>query len=66
MIFVQRVVDLVYVGFLVNGEEKRFTPTNDFRSFKVSKHAQIEVMDWKVYVKPLKMMCCCGIGFYFF
>ena len=43
------------LGFLVNGEEKRFTPTKDFRSFKVSKHAQIEVMDWKFYVKPLKI-----------
>ena len=39
------------LGFLVNGEEKRYKPTKNFQSFKISKHSSIEIMDWKYYVE---------------
>ena len=43
------------IDFLVNGKEERFYPTTGkFKSFNITKHAQIEVMDWKFYVKPKK------------
>ncbi len=43
------------IDLLVNGKIKRIIPSNNFQSFKISKHSQIEVMDWKFYVKPLQI-----------
>ena len=43
------------VDLLVNGSTKRVFPSKDFNSFKISKHSQIEVMDWKYYVKSLNV-----------
>ena len=42
------------LGLLVNGKESRVLPTKEYQSFKISKHSQIEIMDWKFYVKPVK------------
>ncbi len=42
------------LGFLINGKEQRFTPTKKYSSFEITKHSQIEVMDWKFYVKPIQ------------
>ena len=41
------------IDLLVNGSLKRVFPSNSFKSFKISKHSQIEVMDWKYYVKAV-------------
>ncbi|MDC1145421.1 M1 family metallopeptidase [Candidatus Marinimicrobia bacterium] len=43
------------MGFLVNGIEKRVLPSQEFQSFDIKKHATIEVMDWKFYVKPIQI-----------
>ena len=43
------------VGILVNGAEERVTPSKVYQSFKIKKHSQIEVMDWKFYVLPKKV-----------
>jgi len=42
------------MGLLVNGIEKRVLPNQEFQSFDIKKHATIEVMDWKFYVKPIQ------------
>ena len=42
------------IDLLVNGKEKRVFPTKDFQSLRIAKHSQIEVMDWKFYVKPIE------------
>ena len=42
------------IDFLVNGVEKRVMPSKEYQSFPISKHSQIEVMDWKFYVLPVK------------
>tara|TARA_A100000164_G_scaffold343880_1_gene342499 strand:- start:115 stop:531 length:417 start_codon:yes stop_codon:yes gene_type:complete len=42
------------IDLLVNGSEIRIYPSNKFKSFKAKKYSQIEVMDWKFYVKPIK------------
>ena len=42
------------IDLLVNGKEKRVFPSKEFQSFSISKHAQIEVMDWKYYIKPVQ------------
>ena len=42
------------IGILVNGVEERVTPSKDYQSFKIEKHSQIEIMDWKFYVLPKK------------
>ena len=42
------------IDFLINGLEKRVFPSQEFQSFNISKHATIEVMDWKFYVKKKK------------
>ncbi len=42
------------LDLLVNGKELRVLPTKEYKSFKITKHSQIEVMDWKFYVKPVK------------
>ena len=40
------------LDLLVNGKELRVLPTKEYKSFKINKHSQIEVMDWKFYVRP--------------
>ena len=40
------------LDLLVNGKELRVLPTKEYKSFKITKHSQIEVMDWKFYVEP--------------
>ena len=40
------------LDLLVNGKELRVLPTKEYKSFKITKHSQIEVMDWKFYVQP--------------
>ncbi len=42
------------MGLLINGVEKRVEPSQEFQSFEIRKHAAIEVMDWKFYVKPIQ------------
>ena len=42
------------IDLLVNGAEKRVMPSKEYQSFPISKHSQIEVMDWKFYVLPTK------------
>ena len=39
------------IDMLINGSSKRVYPTKEFKSLEISKHSQIEVMDWKFYVK---------------
>jgi len=39
------------LDLLVNGQELRIYPSKNYQSFEISKHSQIEVMDWKFYVK---------------
>jgi len=41
------------IDLLINGKEERVFPTKDFQSLSIAKHSQIEVMDWKFYVKPI-------------
>lgn len=41
------------LDLLMNSSSKRVFPTKKFQSFKISKHSQIEVMDWKYYVKAV-------------
>ena len=43
------------IGLLVNGIEKRVIPGQKFQSFDINKHATIEIMDWKYYIKPIKI-----------
>ena len=43
------------LDLLVNGKELRVLPSNEYKSFEINKHSQIEVMDWKFYVKPVLM-----------
>lgn len=43
------------VDLLINGKEVRVSPTTTYKSFEINKHSQIEVMDWKFYVKPEKI-----------
>ena len=43
------------IDLLINGLEKRVFPSQEFKSIDVSKHATIEVMDWKFYVKKTKI-----------
>tara|TARA_B100000900_G_scaffold414937_1_gene443126 strand:- start:386 stop:2041 length:1656 start_codon:yes stop_codon:yes gene_type:complete len=43
------------IDLLVNGKEKRVTPSMKFESFEISKHSQIEVADWKFYVQPIEI-----------
>jgi len=41
------------LDLLVNGSKKRVYPTKEYQSISSKKHGQIEVMDWKFYVKPV-------------
>jgi aminopeptidase N len=42
------------LDLLVNGKEKRVFPRKKYLSFPINKHSQIEIMDWKFYVKPVE------------
>jgi len=41
------------IDLLINGSSTRVFPTKKFKSFNISKHSQIEVMEWKYYVKAV-------------
>ena len=43
------------LDLLVNGQVIRVSPSSEYQSFKISKHSQIEIMDWKFYVEPVRM-----------
>ena len=43
------------IDLLVNGLEKRVFPSQEFQSIDTSKHATVEVMDWRFYVKKQKV-----------
>jgi len=43
------------ISILVNGVEKRVLPNKEFESFDISEHSTIEVMDWKYYIKAIKV-----------
>jgi aminopeptidase N len=43
------------LDLLVNGEVVRVSPSQEYQSFKISKHSQVEIMDWKFYVKPVQI-----------
>jgi len=43
------------IDLLVNGKPKRILPSKELQSFNISKHSQIEIMDWKFYVKQSKI-----------
>ena len=42
------------IDLLVNGNSLRVSPSKEYKSFEISRHSQIEVMDWKFYVKPVE------------
>ena len=42
------------LDLLVNGKIRRVFPKKNFQSLEIKKHSQIEVMDWKFYVKPIQ------------
>ena len=41
------------IDLLVNGSVKRVLPTKNYKSINITKHSQVEIMDWKFYVKPV-------------
>ena len=43
------------VDLLINGKAVRVSPSLEYQSLKISKHSQIEIMDWKFYVEPVQM-----------
>ncbi len=43
------------LDLLVNGKVIRVSPSREYQSLKISKHSQVEIMDWKFYVKPVLM-----------
>ena len=43
------------LDLLVNGELVRVSPGMEYQSLKISKHSQVEIMDWKFYVEPVLM-----------
>ena len=43
------------LDLLVNGKIVRVFPSADYQSLKISKHSQVEIMDWKFYVEPVLM-----------
>ena len=42
------------IDFLVNAKEVRVFPTKEFQYLDISKHSQVEIMDWKFYVLPVQ------------
>ena len=49
-----KTINLTQYILNLNGKEIRGFPTKDFQSLSIAKHSQIEVMDWKYYVKPIE------------
>ena len=43
------------LDLLVNGKVLRVSPSSEYQSLKISKHSQVEIMDWKFYVEPVQM-----------
>ena len=43
------------LDLLLNGKELRVFPSKEYQFLEISKHAQVEIMDWKFYVKPTKV-----------
>ena len=43
------------LDLLVNGKVARVSPSSEYQSLKISKHSQVEIMDWKFYVEPVQM-----------
>ena len=43
------------IDLLINGKELRVNPNREFQFLEISKHAQVEIMDWKFYVEPVQM-----------
>ncbi len=41
------------VKILLNGDERKILPSHKFQSIKIKKYSQIEIMDWKYYIKPV-------------
>ena len=41
------------IKILLNGEERKILPSHKFQSIKIKKYSQIEIMDWKYYIKPV-------------
>jgi hypothetical protein len=42
------------IELLINGSIKRVIPTKEYQSFPITEHSQVEIMDWKFYVKPVE------------
>jgi aminopeptidase N len=42
------------LDLLINGSEVRINPTKNYQSLSIKKHSQIEVTDWKFYVKSVE------------
>ena len=43
------------LDLLINGKDVRVSPSLEYQSLKISKHSQVEIMDWKFYVEPVQM-----------
>ncbi len=41
-------------SLLINGQEKKIFPKKEYQFLNISKHAQVEVMDWKYYILPVE------------
>ncbi len=41
------------VDLLVNGAEVRVFPTKKYQSLNIKEHSQVEITDWKFYIKPI-------------
>jgi len=41
------------VDLLVNGAEVRIFPTKKYQSLNIKEHSQVEITDWKFYIKPI-------------
>ena len=43
------------IDLLVNNKKVRVVPTKEFQSININRHALVEVMDWRFYVKTKKI-----------
>ena len=41
------------IDLLVNGAEVRVFPTKKYQSLNIKEHSQVEITDWKFYIKPI-------------
>ena len=41
------------VDLLVNGLEVRVFPTEKYQYINIKEHSQVEITDWKFYIKPI-------------